>query len=100
MSEHRGIFLLSICAVAAVSALVAVASASIVTGDNVRIDFRSSILPKSLPRADPAPVSLHVSGNVQPLDSENPVSLTRLTLQVNRHAVFTARGLPVCPSRK
>jgi hypothetical protein len=78
----------------------ALARADTVSGDEVRIDFRGSILPRVLPRSGPAPVSLHVEGRVEPLGAEHPAALSRLTIQVNRHAVFSARGLPRCPRRK
>lgn len=85
----------------ALSALcLASARADTVSGDNVRIQFRGSIVPKALPRSRPAPVSLHLEGRVEPLGSERPSSLSQLTVQVNRHATFTTRGLPTCPRRK
>jgi hypothetical protein len=53
-----------------------------------------------LPRTDPAPVTLHLAGTVRPIGDERPASLAQLTVQVNRHANFTTRGLARCPVRK
>lgn len=83
-----------------ISSSLALARAETIEGDNVRIGFTASILPRTLPRSIPAPISLHVAGSVDPLGAERPASLQRLTIQVNRHAVFTTRGLPRCPMRK
>jgi hypothetical protein len=77
-----------------------VARADTVSGDNVRVSFSGSIEPRTLPRGEPAPVSLHVEGKVRPLEGARPVALRRFTVQVNRHAIFTTRGLPRCPLRK
>jgi hypothetical protein len=80
--------------------LLAPAGADTVTGDNVRIDFHGQIFPKVLPRSAPTAVSLHVSGKVHPLGSDSPAALKRLSIQINRHAVFTTHGLPSCPPRR
>ena len=95
----RGLFGAATAALLAALLLPPV-QADTVTGDNVRIDFRGSILPKALPRSGPAPVSLHVTGKVHPLGSQSPAALKRLTIQINRHAIFTTRGLPRCPPRR
>lgn len=102
MSERTARTVKAALLLAVVSALAffAVAKADTVTGDGVRIDFRGQIRPAVLPRSEPAPVTLRVAGTVQPLDGQRPVALERLTIQVNRHAVFTTRGLPACPVRR
>jgi len=87
-------------AFAVLAALIgSVARADTVTGDNVRIGFRGWIRPGALPRKDPSPVALHVAGTVRPIGGGRPAALAQLTVQVNRHAVFTTRGLASCPVR-
>jgi hypothetical protein len=81
-------------------ALLGVARADTVTGDNTRVSFDGSITPRLLPRAAPAPVALHLAGRVHPLEAKRPVALERFTVEVNRHAIFTTRGLPTCPLRR
>ena len=90
----------TLAALALLAALIGsvVARADTVAGDNVRIGFRAWILPRALPRGDPSPVSLHLSGRVHPIGKQRPSALERVTIQINRHAVFTTRGLPRCPS--
>jgi len=100
MNPHRS--LRTLAALALLTALIGsvVARADTVAGDNVRIGFRAWILPRALPREDPSPVSLHLSGRVHPIGKKRPSALERVTIQVNRHAVFSTRGLPRCPSRR
>ncbi len=103
MSERidiRRLAAVALLCLAALASMLALARADTVSGDEVRIDFRGSILPKALPRSAPAPVSLHVDGKVEPLGPESPASLKRLRVQVNRHAVFDTHGLPRCPRRR
>ena len=80
--------------------VLAVAHADTVTGDNVQVDFHGQISPEALPRSEPAPVALRVAGTVRPLSTQRPAGLERLTIQVNRHAIFTTGGLPSCPLRR
>lgn len=99
-TDNRCLAVITLLCLLGLASTFARAQADSVSGDEVRIEFRGSILPKELPRSVPAPVSLHVDGKVEPLGSEPPAALSQLTIQVNRHAVFTTRGLPICPRRK
>lgn len=90
---------LLIAAALAHGAWPALVRADVVTGDDVLINFHGAIEPRVLPRGAPAPVSLHVDGVVRPLGDATPAGLSRVVVQVNRHAVFTTRGLPSCPPR-
>ncbi len=76
------------------------AQADIVSGGNVRVSFRGWISPQALPRSEAAPIALHVAGTVTPIDGQRPAALERVTVEINRHAVATTRGLPTCPWRK
>jgi hypothetical protein len=80
----------------ALASWAAVTRADLVSGDQVLIRFHGSIRPKIPPRHGTAPVALHVQGTVKPLNGEEPAGLARFTVQVNRHAAFTPRGLPIC----
>ena len=48
----------------------------------------------------PAPIALHVAGTVEPVGGQRPAALERVTVEINRHAVVTTRGLPTCPWRR
>jgi hypothetical protein len=91
---------LGLLAIAILALMPAADRAESISGDNVIVDFRGSIRPRALPRAEAAPVSLHVQGAVHPIGEGSPSALAEFTVQVNRHAVFTTRGLPRCPLRK
>src|SRR6478735_6362495 len=80
--------------------LLGSAQADIVSGGNVRISFDGWISPEALPRSETAPIALHVAGTVEPVGDGRPASLERVTVEVNRNAVFTTRGLPTCPWRR
>jgi hypothetical protein len=80
--------------------LLGSAQADVVSGGNVRVSFRGWISPEALPRGEAAPIALHVAGTVTPVGGQRPASLARVTVEVNRHAVATTRGLPTCPWRR
>jgi hypothetical protein len=84
----------------ALLALLGVARGEVVSGGNVRVSFRGWINPRSLPRTEPAPIALHVAGNVEPIGGRRPAALESVTVEINRHGVVTTRGLPTCSWRR
>jgi hypothetical protein len=80
--------------------VLGVAQADVVTGGNVRISFHGWIVPKTLPRSTPAPIALHIAAKVTPIEGRRPESLRQVTVEINRHAVGTTRGIPVCPWKR
>jgi hypothetical protein len=84
----------------AVLCLLGVAQAEVVSGGNVRVSFRGWISPQTLPRSEPAPIALHVAGDVVPIGAARPAALERVTVEINRNGVVTTRGLPICPWRR
>src|ERR1044072_7868374 len=88
-----------IVGIAALS-LFGVAQADVVSGGDVRVSFRGWIKPRTLPRSEAAPISLHVSGLVTPIGDRRPATLERVTVEVNRFGILTTRGLPTCPWRR
>jgi hypothetical protein len=81
-------------------ALVAAAHADNVSGGNVRVSFRASLSPKALPRHTVAPITLHVSAQITPVEGRRPEALSSITVELNRHATASTRGLPVCPWKR
>ena len=100
MNVPRGFVLLASLALLSTLALAMVARGDTIQGENVRISFNGQIRPVSLPRARPAPVSLHVAGSVEPTAGARPAGLERVTIRVNRNAHFTTRGLPRCSPKR
>jgi hypothetical protein len=80
--------------------LLGTAQAEVVSGGHVRVSFEGWITPEALPRSETAPIALHVAGTVEPVGDQRPPTLEKVTVEVNRHAVFTTRGLPTCPWRR
>jgi hypothetical protein len=91
---------ISALVVAVLLALLGVAQAEVVGGGNVRVSFRGWISPRTLPRAEPAPIALHIAGTVEPVGGRRPERLESVSVEINRHGVVTTRGLPTCPWRQ
>lgn len=71
-------------------------TAAVVQEGDVRVTFLSQIAPYRLPRTEPAPISVFVSGHVESTHGGTPPQLKRMKIEVNRHGLLKARGLPVC----
>ncbi|HVY95891.1 MAG TPA: hypothetical protein VHA54_02915 [Solirubrobacterales bacterium] len=80
------------------SALVVAAAAHAVSmqSGNLRVSVQSQIQPFKLPRDNPAPIAVFVSGHVGTANGEVPPQLRRMTVKVNRHGTLQAKGLPTC----
>lgn len=63
------------------------------------ISFDGGISPKALPRDRARPIRAHLSGNVRSVDGGALPRLERLQIEINRNAVVTTQGLPVCRLR-
>ena len=66
----------------------------------VEVSFEGSLLPSTLPRSKPAPVSVQMNGAVKTTDRSAPPRLERISLDINRHGILSAAGLPGCPLAK
>lgn len=60
------------------------------------IRFRGGINPTTLPREEPAPISINVSGTVKTLSGQRPPALRSIKIELNRGGVLDSRGLPRC----
>jgi hypothetical protein len=63
---------------------------------NVRVSFEGELLPHALPRERPAPVTVHLSGVIDPVGDEPPPQLRELSVAVNRAGRLSTVGLPSC----
>jgi hypothetical protein len=72
------------------------AFAAVVQDGDVRVSILSQIAPYRLPRAEPAPISVFVAGHVEATHGGVPPQLRRMKVEVNRHGLLQAEGLPVC----
>lgn len=66
------------------------------------VTFDGGISPASLPREEPAPVAVHVAGNVRSAsgDTGGLPQLRRITVAINRNGELFDHGLPVCRARQ
>src|SRR5689334_21610082 len=81
---------------AALLALTAVASAATLQKGDLRITVLSQILPYKLPREGTAPIAVFISGHIGTTNGAVPPQLQRMTVNVNRHGLLQAKGLPTC----
>lgn len=63
---------------------------------NLFIRFDGGIEPEALPRDERAPVAVWISGLVRTLSGEQPPSLRKITIGLNRDGVLETDGLPIC----
>jgi hypothetical protein len=75
---------------------VTAARGEVVESGNLVVNFNGGMSPKRLPRHGTAPVSISMAADLSTTDGSRPPQLERLTLEVNRHGVLDARGLPTC----
>lgn len=90
---------MAVGAVTFATALTAIAGAATGTGvveNDVRIDVHSQIQPYRLPRVEPAPIAVFISGHIGTRSGAVPPQLQRMTVKVNRHGLLQSRGLPTC----
>lgn len=80
--------------------LAAEAVGDVVEGGDVSVSFDGWVAPRRLPRAAPEPISLHVGGQVHPVEGRKPAALRTVEIEVNRHAVVSLDGIPPCPARR
>lgn len=65
---------------------------------NLRVKLGAEYTPHTLPRLQPAPISVEVAGAISTTDGSHPPALRRLELSVNRNGRISTAGLPICTS--
>src|SRR5690242_4146629 len=74
--------------------------ASVAKQGDLRITLLAQVQPDKLPREEPAPIAVFVSGHVATFSGATPPQLRRMTVQVNRHGLLGSVGLPRCTIRE
>jgi hypothetical protein len=74
----------------------ALAGATVVQKDNLRITLLAQVRPYKLPRTGTAPISVFIAGHLAAPKGGVPAQLRRLDIEVNRHALLRSGGLPSC----
>jgi hypothetical protein len=75
---------------------VALAGATVVQKEKLRVTVLGQVKPYRLPRSTPAPIAVFVAGHIGMTDRTTPPQLTRLDIRLNRHGRLQSRGLPTC----
>lgn len=83
-------------AVLAVALGATAATAAVVQDATVRITFLAQVSPYKLPRNGTAPITVFVAGHVESPQGGIPPQLRRMEIEVNRHGLLQAKGLPAC----
>lgn len=91
---------LALSATFALLSLVAAVAAQgeLVQKGNLRISFEGRIAPHVLPRAKPAPVTVHLRSSIGTVDGSRPPQLRKVSIAVNQTGHLSLTGLPACAS--
>jgi hypothetical protein len=92
--KRRGAISLAFLLVALFS--VGVAHGEITQSEGLQINFGGGFSPRALPRQQPAPVTVRISGSIGTVNGTRPPELRRVSFAINRHGKLLSRGLPVC----
>jgi hypothetical protein len=84
-------------ALAALLCGVAMAAApTVVRLEDLVLRIDGGLTPKSLPKEEMAPVSLHVDSGLETVDGSQPPAIREVVLDSDKNAVIDAKGLPTC----
>ncbi|HET7417003.1 MAG TPA: hypothetical protein VFJ61_05215 [Solirubrobacterales bacterium] len=76
--------------------LPATAAALILRAGDLVIHAEGGFSPKTLPKHEDAPITLHGGGTLSTQSGDFPPILDTLTIEFDRHGHVETRGLPVC----
>jgi hypothetical protein len=83
---------------------LAVAAASAigdsVTAGNLEISIEGKVTPTKLPKNEPAPISLNVSGTIATTDGTHVPALKTIALKFDKNGSINTKGLPTCDASK
>ena len=83
-------------AILAALVCASLAQASLSQKGVLQVSFEGGIRPSTLPRTDPAPVTVEMSGSIKTTNKSVPPRLNRISLEINSHGKLSAKGLPTC----
>jgi hypothetical protein len=84
--------------IALLAVLVTTAQGELVQEGNLRVSFEGNITPHVLPRATPAPVTVHLDSSIGTVDGSRPPPLRKVSVAVNRTGHVFLADLPICAS--
>lgn len=97
-SGHRRarVAILLVAVLGLLAATAAVVRAELVAKGNLFVTFDGGIRPDALPRHSRGPIAVWVAGKVRTLKGDEPPTVRRITIGLNRDGHLETRGLPVC----
>jgi hypothetical protein len=91
---------LALIVLALTLALVTTATALQLRAGDILINADGGFAPKSLPRHEDAPITLHGGGKISTVSGELPPILETINIEFDRHGHVETTGLPVCTQAK
>jgi hypothetical protein len=68
----------------------------VASSGNLIVTYKGGVTPATLPRQELAPVTVSIGANVRIISGEQPPSVRRITLALNRNGRLDSEGLPTC----
>jgi hypothetical protein len=96
MGRRLLIFAVLAFAVLAASAPAKVKEYEIIQKGDLRVKFGAEFTPSTLPRKQPAPITVEIAGAIATTDGTHPPPLRKLEMEINRHGRIETTGLPAC----
>lgn len=95
---HRAALSAAVLVALTAAALLAATptAAETVQQEGIRLSFRGALEPRSLPRAQPAPVRLSLRAGIGAADGQPLPQLRHFSIAINRVGRLDSAGLPVC----
>jgi hypothetical protein len=100
VGRTSGRILLALAALAAIALWSGVASGERSQKDGVVVSLDGGITPRTLPRHDPAPVTVRLAGGVETADGVPLPRVNWIRLELAWRGVLNTRGLAVCPRER
>ncbi len=71
-----------------------------VIAGNLELTANGSFSPQALPKNEPAPITLNISGKIRTLDGKHPPAVKEVVIETDKNGFINAKGLPKCTSGK
>lgn len=98
-SGRRRMGLLALAVALLILLHAAPAPAELTQSGGLFVHFDGGISPRALPRQTLAPIGVRIEGAIKAPPGQQPPSLSRIRVALNRAGHLTTQGLPVCPMR-
>jgi hypothetical protein len=87
-------------AVAIAGMALAAEKPTVVRAGNLVLTLNGDIVPKKLPKHEPAPIGFHASGDLKTVDGSHPPAWKESSFDIDRNISIDVRGIPACRKSK